>query len=151
MPNNATAFANPVNPQKPARSHSGRSQRPDEQFRSRELCEIAKHGLSPDATVVELGCGAGAMTRALAKLVPQGRAIGLDPDSATIQNVVKTLHPAIFPNKTMVKYFLSENQSWIQDLATVILEETEEKGFFPLPIPLPAPKLATLPPVPKLD
>lgn len=29
------------------------------------------------------------------------------PDSATIQNVVKTLYPAVFPNKTMVKYFLT--------------------------------------------
>ncbi|MGB2982821.1 MAG: class I SAM-dependent methyltransferase [Candidatus Bipolaricaulia bacterium] len=43
-------------------------------------------GLQGDETVLEVGCGGGAVTRHLARLLPHGRVIGVDPSAYWVEH-----------------------------------------------------------------
>lgn len=51
-----------------------------ELVRELEQPYLDRMDISPDATVVDLGCGPGFMSRVLARMVPRGRVIGVDVD-----------------------------------------------------------------------
>jgi SAM-dependent methyltransferase len=57
--------------------HSAHHRAMDEWF-------LARHRLSPSDVVVDLGCGSGEFSARLAKLVPEGRVIGVDQDPSML-------------------------------------------------------------------
>ncbi len=52
--------------------------------RATDAAFLASDRLDPAATVLDIGCGAGDLTRALADLVPAGRVVGLEPSADLI-------------------------------------------------------------------
>ena len=45
-----------------------------------EIAWLRQLGIAPDARVLDVGCGPGFMSEALAELVPEGRVVGVDAD-----------------------------------------------------------------------
>jgi trans-aconitate 2-methyltransferase len=63
---------------------------------AREL--IARAGLSPDDRVLDIGCGDGRITAAIARLVPQGRVVGVDLSADMVEHAAGHFPARDFPN-----------------------------------------------------
>jgi trans-aconitate methyltransferase len=63
---------------------------------AREL--IARAALAPDDRVLDLGCGDGRMTAALARLVPEGTVLGVDLSADMVKHAASHFPPAAHPN-----------------------------------------------------
>jgi len=62
----------------------------------------------PQESVLDIGCGDGRNTAEIAKLVPQGRVIGVDRSSDMVQFAQEHFPPAQFPNLTFLQADASE-------------------------------------------
>jgi len=63
---------------------------------ARELLERA--ALTPADHVLDLGCGDGRITAEIAKLVPDGRALGLDLSADMVKHAAEHFPPSLYPN-----------------------------------------------------
>lgn len=63
---------------------------------AREL--IARAAFSPDDRVLDIGCGDGRITAAIARLVPQGRVLGIDLSSDMVQHAAGHYPARDYPN-----------------------------------------------------
>ncbi len=60
-----------------------RSSEPQQAWASDVLARL--EGIARDATVLDVGCGTGRVTEALAALVPDGRVLGIDASSDMVE------------------------------------------------------------------
>lgn len=55
-------------------------------------------GIAPDANCLDVGCGSGDVTNALARLAPRGRTVGVDYDETKIQLAIADGATDVIPN-----------------------------------------------------
>ncbi len=63
---------------------------------AREL--LARAGLTPADRVLDIGCGDGRITAEIARLVPQGAAVGLDLSADMVAHAAASFPPDTYPN-----------------------------------------------------
>ena len=49
-------------------------------------CQYFTHLLKPDMQILDVGCGPGSISASLARLIPEGKLIGIDQSEKTLQN-----------------------------------------------------------------